>query len=54
MLHSDQINIMYSKTYSDDIYENEAYFIWVKNRYFIDFSLILANFLIFKIKMACK
>ena len=28
---SDQRNIMYSKTYNDDIYENKA-FIWVKNR----------------------
>ena len=32
MLHSDQRNIMYSKTYSDDIYENKAHFILVKNR----------------------
>ena len=32
MLHSDQINIMYAKTYNDDIYENKAYFIWEKNR----------------------
>ena len=42
MLHSDQRNILYSKTYSDDIYENKVYFIWVKNLYFVDGSLILA------------
>ena len=32
MLHADQINIMYSKTYTDDIYENKAYFVLMKNR----------------------
>ena len=32
ILHSDLRNIMYSKMRSDDQYENNAYFILVKNR----------------------
>ena len=44
MLHLDQRNIMYSKTYSDDTYEHNAYFIWVKNR---KTFILLYTFLLF-------